>query len=101
MVVTDGICIEDCGTQISRPFISVCREVDLIAYFIKLRYNDLQFLECDNRCIYYRQDSSSRTDFYFAYFSENDIYYELMLSVPIGTLSSDDAMGMLFRIASP
>ena len=28
-------------------------------------------------------------------------YYELMLSVPIGTLSSDDAMGMLFRIASP
>ena len=41
------------------------------------------------------------TDFYFAYFSENDIYYELMLSVPIGTLSSDDAMGMLFRIASP
>ena len=38
MVVTDGICIEDCGTQISRPFISVCREVDLIAYFIKLRY---------------------------------------------------------------
>ena len=25
----------------------------------------------------------------------------LMLSVPIGTLSSDDAMGMLFRIASP
>ena len=63
--------------------------------------NDLQFLECDNRCIYYRQDSSSRTDFYFAYFSENDIYYELMLSVPIGTLSSDDAMGMLFRIASP
>ena len=52
--------------------------------------NDLQFLECDNRCIYYRQDSSSRTDF-----------YELMLSVPIGTLSSDDAMGMLFRIASP
>ena len=38
-VVTDGICIEDCGTQISRPFISVCREVDLIAYFIKLRYN--------------------------------------------------------------
>ena len=63
--------------------------------------NDLQFLECDNRCIYYRQDSSSRTEFYFAYFSENDIYYELMLSVPIGTLSSDDAMGMLFRIASP
>ena len=40
--------------------------------------NDLQFLECDNRCIYYRQDSSSRTDFYFAYFSENDIYYELI-----------------------
>ena len=63
--------------------------------------NDLQFVECDNRCIYYRQESSSRTDFYFAYFSENDIYYELMLSVPIGTLSSDDAMGMLFRIASP
>lgn len=26
---------------------------------------------------------------------------EDMLSVPIGTLSSDDAMGMLFRIASP
>lgn len=54
--------------------------------------NDLQFLECDNRCIYYRQDSSSRTDFYFAYFSENDIYYELMLSVPIGTLSYYQAM---------
>ena len=63
--------------------------------------NDLQFVECDNRCIYYRQESSSRTDFYFAYFSENDIYYELMLSVPIGTLSSADAMETLLRIASP